>query len=79
MLMVISHCDISIGSGFIAFLVCANRRRATLEQLAEGCTSLFEVSSNISLSKRQLKKTQTTAISVRTNGPCVPGDVRPIS
>lgn len=56
MLMVISHCGISISSGFIALLVCANTRRATLEQLAEGCTSEFEVSSNISLSKRQLKK-----------------------
>lgn len=79
MLMVSSHCGISISSGFIALLVCENTRRTTLEQLAEGCTSEFEVSSNISLSKRQLKKSQTTAISVRTNGPCVPGDVRPIN
>lgn len=63
MLVVISHCGISISSGFIALLVCANTRRATLEQLAEGCTSEFEVSSNIGLSKRQLKKSQTTAIS----------------
>lgn len=79
MLMGISHGGISISSGVIALLVCANTRRATIEQPAEGCTPEFEVSSKIRLSKRQLKKSQTTAISVRTNGPCVPGDVRPIT
>lgn len=78
MLMGISHGGISISSGVIALLVCANTRRATIEQPAEGCTPEFEVSSKIRLSKRQLKKSQTTAISVRTNGPCVPGDVRPL-
>lgn len=48
MLMVISHCCVSISGGFIALLVCANTRRATLEQLAEGCPSELEVSLNIS-------------------------------
>lgn len=79
MLMVNLHCRISICSGFIARLVYENTPHAALEQPAEGCTSELEVSSNISLSKRQLKKSPTTAIAVRTNGPWVPGDVRPIN
>lgn len=55
-LMVISHSGVSISSELTAPFVRAKARRATSAQPAEGRTSEFEVSSNVRLSKTQLKK-----------------------
>lgn len=49
-----------------------------ITHLAEGYTSRYKVSSNISLSEMQLKKSQNTPIMVRTNRFSMPSDVRPI-
>lgn len=50
-----------------------------ITHLAEGYSSRFKVSSNISLSEMQLKKPQNTPITVRTNRFSMPSDVRPIN
>lgn len=46
---------------------------------AEGYSSRFKVSSNISLSEMQLKKAQNTPIRARTNRFSMPSHVRPIN